>query len=60
VKKLLIIGSVIVVLFAAIIVLTNVSNKSKLESANNPYGDKKLKQETIDQLDDKIFFTMAS
>ena len=54
-KKLLIIGSVIVVLFAAIIVLTNVSNKSKLESANNPYGDKKLKQETIDQLDDKNY-----
>lgn len=54
-KKLLIIGSVIVVLFAAIIVLTNVSNKSKLESANNPYGDKKLKQETIDQLDDENY-----
>ncbi|WP_155591586.1 thioredoxin family protein [Lysinibacillus cavernae] len=54
-KKLLIIGSVIVVLFAAIIVLTNVSNKSKLESGNNPYGDKKLKQETIDQLDDKNY-----
>ncbi|WP_341299754.1 thioredoxin family protein [Lysinibacillus sp. FSL H8-0500] len=54
-KKLLIIGSVIVVLFAAIIVLTNVSNKSKLESVNNPYGDKELKQETIDQLDDKNY-----
>ncbi|KOS61904.1 thioredoxin family protein [Lysinibacillus agricola] len=54
-KKLLIIGSVIVLLFAAIIVLTNVSNKSKLASANNPYGDKELKQETIDQLDDKNY-----
>lgn len=54
-KKLLIIGSVIVVLFAAIIVLTNVSNKNKLASANNPYGDKNLKQETIDQLDDKNY-----
>lgn len=54
-KKLLIIGSVIVLLFVAIIVLTNVSNKSKLASANNPYGDKELKQETIDQLDDKNY-----
>ncbi len=55
VKKLLIIGSAIVLLFAAIIVLTNVSNNSKLENANNPYGDKKLKQETIDQLDDENY-----
>ncbi|TQR29855.1 thioredoxin [Lysinibacillus sphaericus] len=54
-KKLLIIGSVIVLLFVAIIVVTLVSNKSKLESANNPYGDKELKQETIDQLDDKNY-----
>lgn len=54
-KKLLIIGAVIVVLFASIIVLTNYSNKSKLASANNPYGDKDLKQETIDQLDDKNY-----
>ncbi|MFJ7731596.1 thioredoxin family protein [Lysinibacillus sp. NPDC097231] len=54
-KKLLIIGAVIVVLFAAIIVLTKVSNDSKLASANNPYGDKKLKQETIDQLDDENY-----
>lgn len=55
VKKLLIIGSVIVLLFAVIIVLTTVSNKSKVASGNNPYGDKKLKQETIDQLDDKNY-----
>lgn len=32
--------------------LTKVSNESKLTSAKNPYGDKELKQETIDQLDD--------
>ena len=49
-KKLLAIGSVIVILFAAIILLTNVSNKEKL--ANNPYGTNDLKQATIDQLDD--------
>ncbi len=54
-KKLLIIGSIIVILFAAVIVLTNVSNNNKLSSGNNPYGDKKLKQETIDQLDDENY-----
>jgi len=46
---------VIVVLFAAIIVLTNVSNQSKLEIAKKLYGDKELKQETIDQVDDKNY-----
>lgn len=45
----------IVVLFAAIIVLTNVSNQSKLEIAKKLYGDKELKQETIDQVDDKNY-----
>ncbi|WP_374965939.1 thioredoxin family protein [Lysinibacillus sp. RS5] len=54
-KKLLIIGSVIVVLFIAIVMLTKVSNESKLTSAKNPYGDKVLKQETIDQLDDENY-----
>ncbi|MEY9973720.1 thioredoxin 1 [Lysinibacillus sp. RC46] len=54
-KKLLIIGSVIVLLFAVIIVLTKVSNNSKLENAEKLYGDKELKQETIDQLDDKNY-----
>ncbi|MGE7692841.1 thioredoxin family protein [Lysinibacillus sp. NPDC094177] len=54
-KKLLIIGSVIVLLFIAIIVLTNVSNNNKLANAKNLYGDKELKQETIDQLDDENY-----
>lgn len=49
-KKLAIIGAVVVLLFAAIIVLTNLSNKNKL--ADNPYGTNDLKQETIDQLED--------
>ncbi|MEC1176968.1 thioredoxin family protein [Metasolibacillus meyeri] len=52
-KKLAIFGGIIVVLFAAIIVLTNMSNNSKLE--NNPYGTKNLRQSTIDQLDDKNY-----
>ncbi|KOS68031.1 thioredoxin [Lysinibacillus contaminans] len=54
-KKLLIIGSIIVLLFAAVIVLTNMSNNKKLSGANNPYGDKELQQETIDQLDDENY-----
>lgn len=49
-KKLFVLGGAIIVLFAAIIILTNVSNKSKLE--NNPYGTDNLNQATIDQLDD--------
>lgn len=52
-KKLGIIGGVIVVLFILIIVLTNLSNNSKLK--DNPYGTLDLKQETIDQLDDENY-----
>ncbi|NLY79053.1 MAG: thioredoxin family protein [Lysinibacillus sp.] len=49
-KKLGIIAAVVVILFAIVIVLTNMANKSKLE--NNPYGTNNLKQTTIDLLDD--------
>ncbi|WP_342543043.1 thioredoxin family protein [Paenisporosarcina sp. FSL H8-0542] len=52
-KKLLIIGGIIVALFALLIVLNNTSNKNKLE--DNPYGTNDLKQETIDQLDDENY-----
>lgn len=52
-KKLAIVGVIIVVLFAAIIVLTNMSNKDKLEG--NPYGTDNLKQSTIDLLDDENY-----
>ncbi|EPD50734.1 hypothetical protein HMPREF1210_02704 [Paenisporosarcina sp. HGH0030] len=52
-KKLLIIGGIIVALFALLIVLNNTSNKNKL--ADNPYGTNDLKQETIDQLDDENY-----
>lgn len=47
-KKLLIIGGVIVAIFALIIVLNNQANKEKLK--DNPYGTKNLKQPTIDLL----------
>ncbi|MBD7908973.1 thioredoxin family protein [Sporosarcina gallistercoris] len=45
-KKLLIIGGIVVVFFVAIIALTTASNKSKL--ADNPYGTDDLKPSTID------------
>lgn len=52
-KKLAIIGSIVVGLFAIIIVLTTMSNNSKLE--NNPYDTNNLNQATIDLLDDKNY-----
>lgn len=52
-KKLSIIGAIVVVLFIAIILLTNLANKDKLE--NNPYGTNDLRQSTIDLLDDENY-----
>lgn len=52
-KKLGIIGAIVVALFALIIVLTVVSNNSKLE--NNPYDTDNLNQATIDLLDDENY-----
>ncbi|MCP1145894.1 thioredoxin family protein [Lysinibacillus endophyticus] len=52
-KKLGIIGAVVVVLFIAVILLTNLSNKDKL--ANNPYDTDNLRQSTIDLLDDENY-----
>lgn len=52
-KKLGIIGAAVVLLFAAIIVLTNMSNSSKLK--DNPYGTDNLQQSTIDLLDDENY-----
>lgn len=57
-KKLAIVGVVIIVLFAAIIALTNMSNKDKLQ--DNPYGTNDLKQSTIDLLDDKNYQNIIS
>lgn len=52
-KKLLIIGGVIIAVFVLLIVLTNMSNDKKL--ADNQYNTNDLKQETIDQLGDKNY-----
>ncbi|RUL46520.1 MULTISPECIES: co-chaperone YbbN [Lysinibacillus] len=52
-KKLGIIGAVVIVLFIAIILLTNLSNKDKL--TDNPYGTDNLRQSTIDLLDNENY-----
>lgn len=52
-KKMLIIGAAVVLIFGLIIFLTNQSNNSKL--ANNPYDTDDLNQATIDQLDDENY-----
>ena len=52
-KKLAIVGGVVVVLFAAIIVLTNMKNSDKLK--DNPYGTNELKQSTIDLLSNENY-----
>ena len=52
-KKLLIIAGIVVVVFVAIIFLTNQANNEKL--ADNPYDTEDLEQATIDQLDDENY-----
>ncbi|MEO4054604.1 thioredoxin family protein [Solibacillus sp. CAU 1738] len=52
-KKLAIIGGVVVALFVAIIVLTNMSNSDKLKK--NPYDKDELRQSTIDLLGNKNY-----
>lgn len=52
-KKLALLGGIIVILFVAIIFLTNKSNEAKLE--DNPYGTNNLKQSTIDLLNDENY-----
>lgn len=52
-KKMLLIGGVVLAIFALIIVLTQMSNKEKL--ADNPYDKENLDQATIDQLDDENY-----
>lgn len=56
-KKLVIIGGVVVALFALVIVLSNMSNDSKL--ANNPYDTEDLEQSTIDLLPDENYQSIA-
>ncbi|NYF25981.1 co-chaperone YbbN [Sporosarcina sp. JAI121] len=52
-KKLLIIGGVIIAIFVLVVVLSNKSNESKLK--DNPYGTKNLAQPTIDLIGDENY-----
>ncbi|WP_042224568.1 thioredoxin family protein [Oceanobacillus manasiensis] len=51
-KKILIFVGVIVLLFAGLYFVIDYKNNQAVENSDNPYGDKKLEQGTIDQLDD--------
>lgn len=51
-KKILIFVGVIVLLFAGLYFVIDYKNNQKVENNDNPYGDKKLEQSTIDELDD--------
>ena len=50
---MVIIGAAVVLLFAAILVLTNMSNSDKMK--DNPYDTDNLQQSTIDLLDDENY-----
>ncbi|AVQ98601.1 Thioredoxin [Oceanobacillus picturae] len=51
-KKILVFVGVIVLLFAGLYFVIDYKNNQTVENNDNPYGDKKLEQSTIDQLDD--------
>lgn len=46
---------VIVLLFAGLYFVIDYKNNQKVNNNENPYGDKKLSQSTIDQLDDPLY-----
>ena len=54
-KKLVIIGGIVIVFFVAIIALTSASNKSKLSNEDNPYGTDDLNKSTIDLIGDENY-----
>ena len=53
-KKVLIFLGIMIVLFIALALLTNMENSKKV-SENNPYGKDRLQPETIDLLDDENY-----
>lgn len=54
-KKLIIFIGVIVILFAGLYFVIDYKNNQAVNNNDNPYGDKKLEQSTIDQLDDPLY-----
>lgn len=53
-SKMIIIIGVVVLLFGGLVFVTQYKN-SKVVGENNPYGKEKLRQETIDQLNDPLY-----
>lgn len=47
-NKMFVIVGVIVLLFVALLVITNMKNEKAVNDQNNPYGKKNLRQETVD------------
>lgn len=52
-KKLLVIGGIIIIIFGLIVFLNLQANETKLQ--DNPYGTKDLKQSTIDLIGDENY-----
>lgn len=52
---MIIIVGVIIVLFGTLYFVNDYKNKQAVENNENPYGDKKLEQATIAQLDDPLY-----
>lgn len=54
-NKMIIILAAVVVLFGALYFVMDYKNKKAIEGSEHPYGDKKLHQATIDQLNDPLY-----
>ncbi|MCE7793532.1 thioredoxin family protein [Salipaludibacillus sp. CUR1] len=52
-KKLIIFGGIVILLFGAITFITSFQNEQRSEG--NPFGKDRLHSETIDQLDDPLY-----
>lgn len=54
-NRMVFILGAIILLFLALYLVVDYKNKQTIEKAGNPYGKERLKQETIDQLDDPLY-----
>lgn len=54
-KKMMIFGGVLLLIFGALAFVVNYQNSQKLAGKDNPYGTDDLEQATIDQLDNELY-----
>lgn len=54
-KKILVFFGIIIVLIAALYIVSDLKSKQAANNGDNPYGKDKLDQATIDQLDDPLY-----